>query len=150
MHLSTNLWATHFPRCTHPSEAPCSHAAGGYLGVRCEVRGDALSGIADQSRTEPLRSGASHSSISVTCFPTSRKELGELIFLHINKRSKLRCFRDQIRMSPRHLPVDPRADPEHAGGDNISHLAWESLGIPQEEQEDMARYKGVGSMQPGG
>lgn len=37
------------------------------------------------------------------------------------------------------LHVDPGADPEHTGGIYISHLAWESLGIPQEE----LKYMGI-------
>lgn len=45
-------------------------AAGGYLWVICEVRGDALPDIADQSGTgRPSALRALHSSISVTYFP---------------------------------------------------------------------------------
>ncbi|KAI3363445.1 hypothetical protein L3Q82_012059, partial [Scortum barcoo] len=32
-----------------------------------------------------------------------------------------------------------RADPEDTAGDYISHAAWEHLGIPQEELQDVVR-----------
>ena len=42
-----------------------------------------------------------------------------------------------------HVPlVDPGEDPGHAG-ETMSRLAWERLGIPQEELDEVAREREV-------
>ncbi len=80
----------------------------------------------------------------------SRWELRVEPLLLCVKRSQLRWFGHLIRMPPGHLPLEecptgrrPRGRPETRWRDYISHLAWEPLGIPQEELENTARENDV-------
>ena len=78
-----------------------------------------------------------------------RRELGvEPLLLRV-QRSQLRWFGHLIRMPPGRLPLEvfqarptgrrPRGRPRTRWRDYISLLAWERLGIPQEELESVAR-----------
>jgi len=64
-----------------------------------------------------------------------RRELGVSL-------SQLRWFGHLIRMPPGRLPLDvflprdPGEDPGHSLENEISQLAWELLGIPQNELEN--------------
>jgi len=67
------------------------------------------------------------------------------------ERSQLRWFEHLIRMPPGRLPFEvfqahptgrrPRGRPRTCWEDYISHLAWERLGISQEELESVAGEK---------
>lgn len=78
------------------------------------------------------------------------KDLGQLEvqpLLHV-ERSQLRWVGHLIRMYPRHPPLEVSFElstrrrtlnqPRTHWRDYISYLAWESLGIPQAEPEDVA------------
>ena len=80
-----------------------------------------------------------------------RRELGvEPLLLHI-ERSPLKWFGHLTRMPPGRLPLEvfrarptgrrPRGRPRNRWRDYISLLAWERLGIPQEELESVAGEK---------
>ena len=81
-----------------------------------------------------------------------RRELGvvEPLLLRI-ERSQLRWFGHLTRMPPGRLPLEvfrarptgkrPRGRPRTRWRDYISLLAWEGLGIPQEELESVAGEK---------
>jgi len=80
-----------------------------------------------------------------------RRELGvEPLLLRV-ERSQLRWFGHLIRMPPGRLPLEvfrtdltgrrPRGRPGTRWRDYISHLAWERLGISQEELESVAGEK---------
>jgi len=71
----------------------------------------------------------------------------EPLLLHV-ERSQLRWFRHVIRMPPGHFPFRarltgrrPQGRPRTHWRDNTSHLAWERLGVPQEELESVAGEK---------
>ena len=77
-----------------------------------------------------------------------RRELGvESLLLRV-ERSQLRWFGHLIRMPPGRLPLEvfqarptgrrPRGRPRTRWRDYISRLAWERLGVPQNELESVA------------
>ena len=80
-----------------------------------------------------------------------RRELGvEPLLLHV-ERSQLRSFGHLTRMPSGCLPLEvfrarptgrrPQGRPRTRWRDDISLLAWECLGIPQEELESVAGEK---------
>ena len=86
-----------------------------------------------------------------------RERLGvEPLLLHL-ERSQLRWFGHLVRMPPERLPREvlaacplgkrPRGRPRTRWRDYISSLAWERLGIPQEEVANVAREREVWSSQ---
>ncbi|KAK3513978.1 hypothetical protein QTP70_000706 [Hemibagrus guttatus] len=83
----------------------------------------------------------------------TREELGvEPLLLHI-ERGQLRWLGHLFRMPPRRLPGEvfracptgkrPRGRPRTHWRDYVSRLAWERLGVPPEELEDMSGEKEV-------
>jgi len=80
-----------------------------------------------------------------------RRELGVNPLLLRVERSQLRWFGHLIRMPSGRLPLEvfrarptgrrPRGRPRTHWRDYISRLAWERLGIPQEELESVAGEK---------
>ena len=86
-----------------------------------------------------------------------RERLGvEPLLLHL-ERSQLRWFGHLVRMPPERLPREvlaacplgkrPRGRPRTRWRDYISSLAWDRLGIPQEEVANVAREREVWSSQ---
>ena len=81
----------------------------------------------------------------------SRRELGVEPLLLLVERGQLRSFEHLIWMPPGRLPLEvyrsagrrPRATPRTRWRDYISHLAWEHLGVPQEELESVAGERDV-------
>jgi len=82
-----------------------------------------------------------------------RRELGvEPLLLRV-ERSQLRWFGHLIRTPPGRLPLEvfqapptgrrPRGRPRTRWRDYISQLAWERLGIPQNELENVAGEREV-------
>ncbi|KAK3507252.1 hypothetical protein QTP70_012159 [Hemibagrus guttatus] len=80
--------------------------------------------------------------------PVTQEELGvEPLLLHI-KRGQLRWLRHLFRMPPGRLPGEafracptgkrPRGRPRTRWRDYVSRLAWECLGVPPEELEEMS------------
>ncbi len=83
----------------------------------------------------------------------TREELRvEPLLLDI-ERSQLRWLGHLFRMPPGHLPGEvfrvrptgrrPRGRPRMRWRDYVSRLAWEHLGIPPEEQEEVSREREV-------
>ncbi|KAL1263714.1 hypothetical protein QQF64_006453, partial [Cirrhinus molitorella] len=81
----------------------------------------------------------------------TREELGvEPLLLHI-ERGQLRWLRHLFRMPPGRLPGEvfracptgkrPQGRPRTRWRDYVSQLAWERLGIPPEELEEVARER---------
>ncbi|KAK3508311.1 hypothetical protein QTP70_020019 [Hemibagrus guttatus] len=84
----------------------------------------------------------------------TREELGvEPLLLHI-ERGQLRWLRHLFRMPPGRLPGEvfracpngkrPRGRPRTRWRDYVFWLAWERLGVPPEELEEVAREREVG------
>ncbi|KAK3551056.1 hypothetical protein QTP70_011498 [Hemibagrus guttatus] len=83
----------------------------------------------------------------------TREELGiELLLLHI-ERGQLRWLGHLFRMPPRRLPGEvfwacptgkrPRGRPRTRWRNYVFRLAWECLGVPPEELEEVAREREV-------
>ncbi|TWW74365.1 R2 Retrovirus-related Pol polyprotein from type I retrotransposable element [Takifugu flavidus] len=71
-----------------------------------------------------------------------REELGvESLLLRV-ERSQMRWLGHLVRMPPGRLPGDPREDPGHVG-ETVSRLAWERLGVPPDELEEVAGEREV-------
>ncbi|XP_066524927.1 relaxin-3 receptor 1 [Hoplias malabaricus] len=90
-----------------------------------------------------LRQVAGHTLCDRVRSSVTREELGvESLLLRV-ERSQLKWFRHLMRMPPGRLPLEvhqarptgrkPRGRPRTRWRDYISRLAWEHLGIPQEE-----------------
>jgi len=100
-----------------------------------------LHGVAGLSLRDRVRSSGIQRELEV-----------ELLLLHIERR-QLRWFGHLIRMPPGCLPLEvsrarltgrrPRGRPRTRWRDYISHLAWEHLGVPQEELESVAGERDV-------
>ncbi|KAK0130608.1 putative uncharacterized transposon-derived protein F52C9.6 [Merluccius polli] len=77
-----------------------------------------------------------------------REELGVDPLLHRVEKSQMRWLGHLVRMPPGHLPGEvfrarptgrrPQGIPRTRWRDYVSRLAWERLGIPQEELDEVA------------
>ncbi|KAK3531112.1 hypothetical protein QTP70_011064 [Hemibagrus guttatus] len=95
-----------------------------------------------------LRRVAGHSLRDRVRSSVTQEELGvEPLLLHI-ERGQLRCFGHLFRMPPGCLPGEvfracptgkrPRGRPRTRWRDYVSRLAWECLGVPPEELEEVS------------
>ncbi|KAK0132808.1 LINE-1 reverse transcriptase [Merluccius polli] len=72
-----------------------------------------------------------------------REELGvDPLLLHV-ERSQMRWLGHLVRMPPGRLPGGPGGRPRTRWRDYVSRLAWERLGIPQEELAEVAGEREV-------
>ncbi|KAK3565584.1 hypothetical protein QTP86_012898 [Hemibagrus guttatus] len=100
-----------------------------------------------------LRRVAGHSLRDRVRSSVTREELGvEPLLLHI-ERGQLRWLGHLFRMPPGHLPGEvfwacptgkrPRGRPRTRWRDYVFWLAWERLGVPPEELEEVAREREI-------